>query len=91
MSTLAHVSGFIGQTYHTIYDPFLVFEGKRLPAPVVSREREYVIGGAKKSGGIRRFKLGLHGAQQTTAAMVGYIQKSDPKTCHPEVHDPATT
>src|ERR1700758_3304164 len=26
----------IGATYHSIYDPFLVFEGKRLPAP--SRE-----------------------------------------------------
>ena len=77
MSALPISGGFIGQMYHTIYDPFLVFEGKRLPAPSRSREREYVTGGVKKSGGIQRFKLGLHGAQQTTAAMIGYIQKSN--------------
>jgi hypothetical protein len=78
MSALPIFGGFIGQTYHSIYEPFLVFEGKRLPAPSGSREREYVTGGAKKSGGIQRFKLALHGAQQTTAAMIGYIQKDDP-------------
>jgi hypothetical protein len=77
MSALPISGGFIGQTYYTIYDPFLVFEGKRLPAPSRSREREYVTGGAEKSGGIQRFKLALHGAQQTTAAMIGYIQKDD--------------
>ncbi len=70
-------AGFIGKMYHTIYDPFLVFEGKRLPVPSRAREREYVTGGAEKSGGIQRFKLALHGAQQTTAAMIGYIQKDD--------------
>jgi hypothetical protein len=86
MSTLPDVSGFIGQTYHTIYDPFLVFEGKRLPAPSASREQEYVTGGAEKSGGIQRFKLGLHGAQQNIAAMVAYIQKSDPKSCHSSIN-----
>jgi hypothetical protein len=67
---------FIGHTY-TIYDPFLVFEGKRLPAPSRIREREYVTGGTRKSGGIQRFKLALHGAQHTTAAMIGYVQKHD--------------
>ncbi len=70
-------AALIGQTYHTIYDPFLVFEGKRLPAPAANREKEYVTGGSEKSGGIQRFKLALHGAQQTTAAMIGYIQKDD--------------
>jgi hypothetical protein len=77
MAALPIFGGFIGHTYHTIYDPFLVFEGKRLPAPSKDREREYVTGGAKKSGGIQRFKLALHGAQQKTAAMIGYIQKQD--------------
>lgn len=77
MSALPHAGGFIGQTYHTIYDPFLVFEGKRLPAPSSGREREYVTGGAEKSGGIQRFKLGLHGARQTIAAMIGYVQNHD--------------
>jgi hypothetical protein len=74
--------GFIGQTYHTIYDPFLVFEGKRLPAPSLSREREYVTGGTEKSGGIQRFKLALHGAQQKTAAIVGYVQTGDLEGWH---------
>jgi hypothetical protein len=80
MSAVPGKGGFIGQTYHTIYDPFLVFEGKRLPAPTSSREREYVTGGRAKSGGIQRFKLALHGAQQTTAAMIGYIQANDAVT-----------
>ena len=71
-------SGIIlGLTYHSIYDAFLVFEGKRLPAPSVDREREYVTGRAKKSGGIQRFKLALHGAQQTNAAIVGYVQSGN--------------
>ncbi|MGO9676646.1 MAG: hypothetical protein ACLPW4_05280 [Candidatus Sulfotelmatobacter sp.] len=77
MSALPISGEFIGQTYHTIYDPFLVFEGKRLPAPSRRREREYVTGGAEKSGGIQRFKLALHGARQTTAAMIGYIQEGN--------------
>jgi hypothetical protein len=68
----------IGKVYHSIYDPFIVFEGKRLPAPSKDREREYVTGGVEKSGGIQRFKRGLHGAKQETAVIVGYIQKSSP-------------
>jgi hypothetical protein len=77
MAALQDSGRFIGHTYHSIYAPFLVFEGKRLPSPTRNREREYVTGGARKSGGIQRFKLGLHGAQHTTAAMIGYIQKHD--------------
>ena len=77
VSASPKTAGFVGQTYHTIYDPFLVLEGKRLPAPSSSREREYVTGGAIKSGGIQRFKLGLHGARQTIAALIGYVQKGE--------------
>ncbi len=62
-----------GKTY-TIYNPFLVIEGKRLPAPSSDREREYVTGFAHRTGGIQRFKLGLHGGALGTAVMVGYIQ-----------------
>jgi len=51
-----------------------------LPAPAATREREYVTGGTEKSGGIQRFKLGLHGAQQEAGAMIGYIQDKDPKS-----------
>jgi hypothetical protein len=71
---------FVGVTFHTIYDPFLVFEGKRLPPPKngSSREREYVTGGEEKSGGIQRFKLGLHGAKHEVAVIIGYIQEDTP-------------
>jgi hypothetical protein len=68
------VATFVGKTYRTIYDPFVVFEGKRLPAPSKAREREYVSGGTEYSGGIQRFKRGLHGATVEDAAIVGYVQ-----------------
>lgn len=74
LSALSKSGTVLGLTYHSIYDPFLVLEGKRLPAPSADREREYVTGRTKKTGGIQRFKLALHGAQQTTAAVVGYVQ-----------------
>ena len=66
--------GLIGSTFHSIYEPFVVFEGKRLPAPSKDREREYVSGGSKRSGGIQRFKLGLHGAGLSVSVLVGYVQ-----------------
>lgn len=67
---------FVGATFHSIYDPFLVFEGKRLPAPKGQphREKEYLTGGKLRSGGVQRFKLGLHGAEHEAAAMIGYLQ-----------------
>ena len=52
----------IGAKLHTVYDPILVFECKRLPAPSLDREKEYVTGGKEHtSGGLQRFKLGGHG------------------------------
>ncbi len=63
-----------GRSY-TVLDPFLVLEGKRLPAPTRDREREYVAGGEKMSGGIQRFKLRLHGALLNHAGMIGYVQR----------------
>lgn len=61
---------------YTIYDPILVLEGKRLPAPSLDREKEYVTGSTPKkiSGGIQRLKLGLHGEKFNIAAMIGYVQ-----------------
>jgi len=76
-SALPSASQFIGSTFHSIYDPFIVFEGKRLPPPTRDREHEYVTGGESKSGGIQRFKLGLHGAKHEMAALIGYIQKDE--------------
>jgi hypothetical protein len=63
-----------GRSY-SLLDPFLVLEGKRLPPPKPDREREYVTGGDKKSGGIQRFKLALHGALLRHAGMIGYVQR----------------
>jgi hypothetical protein len=62
---------------YSIYDPVLVIECKRLPAPTADREKEYVSGTLpnKISGGIQRFKLGLHGAKHELVAMIGYIQE----------------
>ena len=61
---------------YTIYDPVLVIECKRLPAPSPDRKKEYVTGPSpdRITGGIQRFKLGLHGATHNLAAMVGYLQ-----------------
>jgi hypothetical protein len=70
--------------YYTIYDPVIVFECKRLPAPLPEREKEYVTGGTEhKKGGIQRFKLGLHGANHDIAAMIGYLQEG----CASDWHD----
>lgn len=57
------------------YDPIIVIEGKRLPAPTKFREREYVTGGESVAGGIQRFKLGLHGKEHETVIILGYVQK----------------
>ncbi|GAA4464231.1 hypothetical protein [Novipirellula rosea] len=64
-----------GRTYHDD-EAFLVMEGKRLPADRKSREREYVTG-INESGGIQRFKLGLHGAQYAKAAIIAYVQNTN--------------
>lgn len=72
----------IGARQYTIYEPFLVLEGKHCPAPSSDREMEYVTGGDGKNGGIQRFKLGLHGAGLSVAAMIGYIQEECPSHWH---------
>jgi len=76
----------IGAKTHTIYDPFLVFEGKRLPAPSSDRQKEYVTGLGQRTGGIQRFKLGLHGADMALAAMIGYIQEGSPREWYDEIN-----
>ena len=78
-ASLAESKVIEAKTY-SIYDTILVLEGKRIPAPSSDREKEYVIGTTtgKISGGIQRFKMGLHGAEHDLAAMVGYIQARAP-------------
>ena len=80
-------STMIDARLHTIYEPILVIEGKRLPAPSSDREKEYVTGGKEQaSGGIQRFKLGLHGAKHETAAMVGYVQDHSLRHWHKKIN-----
>jgi len=74
-----------GVTY-TKYNPFLVIEGKRLPAPSNDREREYVTGGVNLSGGIQRFKLGLHGKDHDIAIILGYLQQGTPREWHARIN-----
>lgn len=63
---------------YSIYEPFFVIEGKRLPAPAKKREREYVTGEEDKiTGGIQRFKTGDHGSSFDVAAIIGYVQKNN--------------
>jgi len=87
-ASLAESKVFEAKTY-TIYDTILVLEGKRIPAPSPDREKEYVIGttSGKISGGIQRFKMGLHGAEQDLAAMIGYVQSNTPRYWHKRIND----
>lgn len=71
---------------YTIYEPFLVLEGKRLPPPSADREREYVSGMEKTSGGVQRFKLGLHGSRHDVAAMIGYIESGSATDWHRDIN-----
>lgn len=77
---------YIGAGEYSKYEPFMVIEAKRLPAPSSAREREYVSGTYPKSGnpagGIQRLKLGLHGANIETAVMVGYIEQESAQHWH---------
>jgi len=77
VSVLAVEGIIIEAQSYTKYDPILVIECKRIPAPSKDRQKEYVTGtkADKTSGGIQRFKLGLHGARLDMVAMIGYVQE----------------
>jgi hypothetical protein len=62
---------------HTIFDAILPIECKRLPTPAGTDrdEREYVFNRHASTGGIERFKRGLHGGSHALAAMIGYVQQ----------------
>lgn len=77
----------IGSTYFAFDDAFLVLEGKRLPPPGgKSRKREYVSGEPEITGGIQRFKLGLHGAKLSVGVLVGYVQDGAIKSWHSKIN-----
>ena len=75
ISALSPKSTVIEGRNYSIFDPFLVIEGKRLPAPSKDREREYVTGNKQTSGGIQRFRLGLHGSPLNHAGIIAYVQE----------------
>ena len=62
-----------GYSHHEMLLPI---ECKRLPTPKAADrdEREYVYSQYGTTGGIQRFKLGVHGAAHRIAAMIAYIQ-----------------
>ena len=64
---------------YTQYAALLPIECKRLPTPSGPKrdEREYLFSALGSTGGVQRFKAGLHGAAHSVGAMVGYIQKRD--------------
>jgi hypothetical protein len=76
----------VGARAYSIYEPFLVLEGKRLPAPSPDRRMEYVTGRERRDGGIQRFKLGLHGAKLQVAVMIGYVQEGSARHRHREIN-----
>lgn len=66
-----------GINYHD-YEQLLPIECKRLPTPTDSRrsDLEYVHGlPGKRTGGIERFKHGLHGRGNRHALMIAYVQE----------------
>jgi hypothetical protein len=69
----------IGGRKHIDFDTLMPIECKRLPTPSgAGRDQwEYVIHRTGSTGGIQRFKSGLHGSTHSTGAMIGYIQERD--------------
>jgi len=82
-------SAVIEAKNYTIYDTILVLEGKRIPAPSSDREKEYITGtiSGKITGGIQRFKLGLHGVELSLAAMIGYVQARTPRYWQKKINE----
>jgi hypothetical protein len=87
-ASLAETAVIEAKTY-TIYDTILVLEGKRIPAPSSDRKKEYVTGttSGKISGGIQRFKMGLHGAEHNLVAMIGYVQARTPRYWQKKINE----
>lgn len=64
-----------GKNY-TDFDYLFPIECKRLPTPSGSGrdEREYVFSSMSSTGGIDRFKRGLHGSGYQQGMMIGFVQ-----------------
>lgn len=61
---------------HSLYDPILPIECKRLPTPRGPKRerREYLHTQKRTTGGVQRFKAGLHGGAHSTGVIIGYVQ-----------------
>lgn len=70
---------WIGDRHYSPYDIFLPIECKRLPTPATKTRdpREYLFSGSSSTGGVQRFKSGVHAANHAFAAMIGYVQEQD--------------
>lgn len=64
------------------FDPLLPIECKRLPTPEGRDrdKREYLRVARGSTGGVQRFKAGLHGAAHERGAIIAYIQADDVET-----------
>ncbi len=56
-------------------ESFFSIEAKILGLKNKQREKEYVVGATKASGGIERFKKCIHGKDLNYGGMLGYVQK----------------
>lgn len=67
---------WIGSQRYTLYDPLVPIECKRLPTPSGGKreKREYLHTQKGRTGGVQRFRAGLHGGVSEVGAMIGYIQ-----------------
>lgn len=75
----SNCSIWIGDRHYSPYDIFLPIECKRLPTPTAKRRdpREYLFSSKSSTGGVQRFKNGVHAANHAFAAMIGYVQDQD--------------
>lgn len=62
---------------HSLYDPILPIECKRLPTPVGRKRerREYLHTQKRTTGAIQRFKMGFHGSCHSMGVIIGYVQE----------------
>jgi len=69
----------VGERIYYDLNILLPIECKRLPTPSEKGRdpREYVISSFNTTGGIDRFKVGLHGAAHLLAGMIAYIEEHD--------------
>lgn len=77
-----------GRNY-TDFDYLFPIECKRLPTPSGSNrdEREYVASSVSSTGGIDRFKRGLHGSGYEQGMMIGFVQSHNCSHWYTAIND----